>query len=564
MAFTPRELKLNEAEVSAYRMYLLETDDNPVKTEEDWATAGAISAADRAEVARDETVAAAEDVTIGVSAIFSASKNLFDKDVAIENMSMGAWGSELPNASYYLSDYIAVVEGETYYGPNTRFVTAFDSKKDVMHSAGSDDQLNAYIVPSGVAYIRVTVYETNIDAYQLELGSEATSYETFVRELNAAVKIEPASLLVNSSKGEVLDVLGIQETLSERGELMGDRFMLGKNLFNKDTALVNHFMGDNGELKDDTAIYSCSDYIAVEEGSTYAIAGTRFLAAFDVDKTHLAGLGTNASISSYTVPASVAYVRITCLTSFLDNYQFELGGSQTDYEEYHYKINANARIYGSQVLTHWRGLTWSALGDSVTAQAKWITPVVNALGMILENNGVGGAQVGGDLVNSMWQDSRITTVSTDADLITVMGGTNDWANNRALGDTNSSDIAEYCGALNEIVSKLHARNGTARVVFVTPPYGEFIDYGARPGTWPNEYTNGAGLTTRDYADAMMSVAKKWSIPCVDVHQLAGINTLNKATYIGNDGAYLHPNEAGGERIAEGLLGFLKSIEPFDS
>ena len=208
----------------------------------------------------------------------------------------------------------------------------------------------------------------------------------------------------------------------------------------------------------------------------------------------------------------------------------------------------------------WNTKSWDAYGDSITAQAYWITPVVSNLGLSLTNLGVGGSQAGGSATKAMWKDANIATISATSDLITVMAGTNDWANNRPLGGITSVDTEDYCGGLNVIITKLHTQNSTGRVVFFTPPYGEYIDYASRAGSWANGYENDLGLSTFDYGEAMINVCRSRGIPCVDMGN-AGINGMNKAIYIKNDGAYLHPNSAGGDRLAEVVNGFLLSISP---
>ena len=203
------------------------------------------------------------------------------------------------------------------------------------------------------------------------------------------------------------------------------------------------------------------------------------------------------------------------------------------------------------------GRDWSGIGDSLTAQAKYVPGVMGALMLkSFQNIGTGGQKLSGSA--GMCQDATINAISGDPWLITLMGGTNDWAQGVALGTDDSTDTDTYKGALNVAITKIVTAHPAARLVVMGPPYAE-IESRITTHNWPNAWTNLLGLTVRDYAQAAEDVCAKRGIPCVNFGKLTGWNHDNLATFMQE--ASVHPNDAGGERMSAVLAGFLRGILP---
>ena len=207
---------------------------------------------------------------------------------------------------------------------------------------------------------------------------------------------------------------------------------------------------------------------------------------------------------------------------------------------------------------------WVLLGDSITAQGKFIAPAKDELniGSTL-NLGVGGLTLSDNGNSGMCYNDYLSQIPSDAYLITVMGGTNDFSQNIPLGDYSSSDKREYCGALNYIIDYITENYPQSRLVMLAPPLG--VNWGYFPNT--DGVLNGLGISTIDYANACEAVCKKRGIPCVNMSSLLGWTAKNISAYVVNDGgdgynaAYFHPTQIGGNRMAAVLVGFLKSIMP---
>lgn len=202
-----------------------------------------------------------------------------------------------------------------------------------------------------------------------------------------------------------------------------------------------------------------------------------------------------------------------------------------------------------------KGWKWYALGDSLTAQAKYIPKTINEmLFASCTNLGVGGKRASG--TDGMWKSAYLSQIGNDADIITLMCGTNDWAQNAPLGDIDSTDTDTYCGALNSIISSIATDHPNSLFVIMCSPVGVFPNREGWSAPW---VANSNGDTMMDFADAAYRVASARGVPCARVGQNVGWNQYNITTFVQYDGAYLHPNEKGGERIASVLIGFLKSI-----
>lgn len=174
-----------------------------------------------------------------------------------------------------------------------------------------------------------------------------------------------------------------------------------------------------------------------------------------------------------------------------------------------YRVNVRLSEQVSELIarpvtdSHWQGKAWASLGDSITAGSTWQPSVKNALSLTWTNFGVGGARISGtpSEVNAMCQDARINAIPTDVDLITLMGGTNDWAQSIPLGTITSTDPTTFYGALNTFAQKAFTRWPTKRITLATTPYGEIPAWESRSG-WTSPAHNALGLTANDYAEAV--------------------------------------------------------------
>lgn len=302
--------------------------------------------------------------------------------------------------------------------------------------------------------------------------------------------------------------------------------------------------------------FNASDYIPVESGENYTRSGpgsTLHRAWYTANKTFIEGSQTSSWPA--TAPSNAAFIRFSYYLSTQGEVQFEKGNSATTYEPYGYIISKEIRGLGGDIIS----LKMASLGDSLTAQNKFQSKAISVLSTSYNidhtNLGIGGTQMGGSSANAFWQDVRINSVPLDSQFVLVMGGTNDWANDRPLGLVDSVDTNDFTGAINKVIEKLITRIPSVKLAFGTPPYSEFIDYASRG--WENAFENNNGNTINDYAAKIREVCLAKNIPVVDFNTASAWNSFNITEFMTNDGALLHPNQTGADRMATELIAYIK-------
>ena len=202
-------------------------------------------------------------------------------------------------------------------------------------------------------------------------------------------------------------------------------------------------------------------------------------------------------------------------------------------------------------------MTWAAIGDSITAQGTYLDTVSSMLG--LGERAViatGGQKMSGS--SGMWTDEVINAIPSGTDIVTILAGTNDWAQSVSLGTDTSADTNTYKGAICTAVKKIYTSYPFARLFFITPPYGEL------PGKvtsdhWDNDWTNTLGLSVRDYALAAQEVCNTLGVPCLNLAASMGIGHENLSNFVKNDGGQVHPNALGGKRLGRILAKFIEQL-----
>lgn len=152
----------------------------------------------------------------------------------------------------------------------------------------------------------------------------------------------------------------------------------------------------------------------------------------------------------------------------------------------------------------------AAIGDSITYPVSYASVIGSDPLFSVENYGIPGSQVATGFSSSFVDRTRF--LKTNADLITIMGGTNDYcapgAMARSLGSLDSVDETTFCGAYNSMIRNLKANNPNAKIVLITPIKG-------KDGC--TELTNIYGLKMEDYANAVKTIAAVNNLPCIDLY-----------------------------------------------
>lgn len=288
-----------------------------------------------------------------------------------------------------------------------------------------------------------------------------------------------------------------------------------------------------------------------------------------IGATQSLGIGkSETSVMSYTAKSDIRGFSVYSTTEnasyTVDIYIYDV--TDKDISNIDFSVGGTKiKILKSDLEKPYFGKILCTYGDSITAQQTWQDYVQRELGFSkYYNHGVGGRRL-----MAMATDECLAEITEDFDVILVMGGTNDWAQDRTIGtenDINTDDqtfTGTFYGGLNALIKKLTTKYPTKRIVFMTQTptknsNGEnfFLKKGSADGL-----KNSNGDTTRDFAKATLNACGNNHVPCIDLNSLVGWNENNISSFVLNENdMFFHPTSIGGKRMAECISGFLESIQ----
>ena len=160
------------------------------------------------------------------------------------------------------------------------------------------------------------------------------------------------------------------------------------------------------------------------------------------------------------------------------------------------------------------------------------------------------------LKNNNLADVYVDTILSDlesvdlanVDVLTILGGTNDYANNVELDSVDSTDRMLENGAWNYMLEALATNYPNLSVVVFTPIVKK------PDGVWCEDVTNTIDLYLHDYAKCNQDAAKRFQYPSCDLFYELGVNKYNFYTYITQDNT--HPTNYGFRAIAIKMASFI--------
>jgi lysophospholipase L1-like esterase len=223
-------------------------------------------------------------------------------------------------------------------------------------------------------------------------------------------------------------------------------------------------------------------------------------------------------------------------------------------------------------------------GDSITARGYYQQNITAKTAMIAPNVGFGGTRMAfhtdpnydafsmcrlaDAIVSGDWsaQDAAAPLIADEAPLATLKGinfstvdcisffyGTNDFSGGINIGSITDVNKTTFYGAYNYTLDKLLTEFPSLKIVLFTPMFRNVV--GSIDGNNSDDYPNGDGVYLKEYADAVVAIAKKWHIPCYSMYDNSGINKYNANTYLSDN---LHPNALGGDFIGRRMAGFINA------
>lgn len=462
---------------------------------------------------------------------------------------------QLQGSSGYTTDYIEVVEGNTYTG--NLFGTGgvwsswyYNSDKEPISTISSQ----TFTVPENIRYIRLT-YPSSI--------SNPPEYYNYMLVRGEALPEQyiPYSPILSFDTALYEGISGIVSDLKENDLQVFKEVPVN---------LVTSY--SNGQIDSSTGVFTsggslnCSNYIEVELNKYYIsnifnVVG--WGASYDENKNYIAPVGSVINKTTIVIEG-ITYYQISITderVKFIRNsfqksieVPFFCEGSTipSDLDKISLKFTKNSYsedlkkelgLGGSGL----KGMTWAVLGDSIT----------HAPGKTRNYHSIIGEQEGISVINYGYSGSRITrderegqegtldiemctryaTMVNNADIITVFGGINDANNKLPIGTFEDRVKTTLYGAMHILCQGLHKKYTGKRIGFITP-----LNYG-------NE-------AHKQYIDCIKEVCSYYAIPCLDMwsNGLVITHIDEIKNILCPDG--LHPSEKGHDVMARKIKQFL--------
>lgn len=207
------------------------------------------------------------------------------------------------------------------------------------------------------------------------------------------------------------------------------------------------------------------------------------------------------------------------------------------------------------------------LGDSITEGARVADPknifpalIADECSAICRNYGIGGTRIARQSEFVSPQDphdfcGRIGRMDSDADIVVIFGGTNDYGHGDApLGTMDDRTPYTFYGALHTLYTGVINRFPNAKIVVITPLHRINED---KPCVERKALIGAEPLKV--FVDIIREVAEYYSLPVLDLYKNSGLQPnvpiLNEKYFA--DG--LHPNDEGHKVLAREIIKFLKAL-----
>lgn len=212
----------------------------------------------------------------------------------------------------------------------------------------------------------------------------------------------------------------------------------------------------------------------------------------------------------------------------------------------------------------------NVLGDSITEgvgasnESKSYPSVLSRLtGAKVNNYGVSGSRITDAKTNIPHPAAfvnRMYSMSPEADLIIVFGGTNDfWFGDCPIGNPTDRGRDTFYGALNNMMSYLKISYPNADIVFITP-YQQSKDATETQPYKRSTYGNYGTGTLKEYRIAMLDRCQCYGIPVLDLYADYELNTVDNVEALRKYGQFLcdgcHLNDAGYNLLARKIYKFV--------
>lgn len=456
---------------------------------------------------------------------YNYTDNLYDLSTISPSKLLGSNDTLSNSADFNTSDYIAVEAGETYtfLSPIRVFMTYNSGKTKVQFYDATEEDNGFYeppyqfTVPSGVYFIRVSIYSTALEPMIVKGSVSTKDYVPYSKKEEENIDF--------SNTGYT----AINDTVIKYLYPIPSENLIDPELISHTSYIYN----EKGYIHS-LSTYMTTDYMPVEASTDYYI-NTRYRKLLFFDEYYSPMVDT--FVDNWTesgvieTPAGSAYVRLT-FTEGLEDLMMIKSDSAVSFTPYQRQLPANVgltdkmreEIRGVSILS---GKKLVACGDSFTQYTNAQFPSGPYAGknktypyliglrndMVVENLAVSGSTIA---VNSGTQtkfsETLYTTIPADADYILIKYGINDSHQNIPIGTINDNTNTTFYGAWNVVMSYIIEHYPLAKVGIIV---SNGLDYSssAPDGSY--------------YAKATKDIAKKYGIPTLNEWDDPNVPLLNR-------------------------------------
>ena len=378
------------------------------------------------------------------------------------------------------------------------------------------------------------------------------------------------------------------------------------NIYNPslDEAINTAIKHDNGKVFTVEG-YQASGYIEVH--SNYVcMAQTHNTAFYDENKNYISGV-TGGWTNPLSVPQNAKYLRTSFSLGAETPRQINEGNVLLPYENpekvdvtlddsqlglaFQRLLGNNSGNNSDNNSDKLKGITWNVLGDSITSinysRPNWWEIIMKKHNMSVNNYGISGTTLAHTDERHLWDYNfkrldaeaigynpedpntwgtgncmceRFSKMNDDADLITVMGSTND--GKVKLGTWDSTDTSTFYGALNVLIQGLINKYPNKKIAFFTPIQSAncYLTNVANASAELDKKTSNDTLSLQLRVEAIKRKCRQYSIPCLDLFNESGISGVGeRRTENYRSGDTLHPSVNGNKNMSVVIENFILSL-----
>lgn len=460
--------------------------------------------------------------------------NLFNRDKIKTGMVFDSTTGELKSSSSgcYL-EHIPVIEGETMikngtFGMDTVFLDG--NKNKLTENFIITVRNQPFKIPIGAKYMSVSTAIANAPTLMIVQGTKLP--KNYVGYLKGYDKTKVKNVNEIEALYKIIDGNSITNLFNKDGDIMVGQY------YNKDGILSS------------ASNYRSSELIKVKGFKKLIKTGTYSsnLTFWDEEENFISGaVITNGSIE---IPTEAYYCRVSMHMDYLDSFMLLNNDYMIDgYLKYLESTPKylNKRLKDAKMCT---------IGHSLTQQERWQPTVVKELGM---KGYTSLATYGGYMVGQIC--NNIADVPEDCNVITFWVGTNDYANNKALGTIEDTDKdLTFYGALDYVIKYASTNYPNKKLIFITDMIRDNdTDKAFASTNGTDKYgnpKNNNGNTLLDFVNAVIEKCGINGIKVYDNYRKSGINKYNLDSFSDDR---LHLSVTGGVDLGKEFAKFLESI-----